>query len=83
MSFSHASIRLMDGEGMQARKNGDGRLVLKQREPTALIGGLWAMAAFTMEDVVRKTPHLWHKTTQHNEKMQAEYAQIQNEHGWN
>lgn len=44
----------MDVEGMQARKKGDGRLVLKQREPTALIGGLWATAAFTMEDVVRE-----------------------------
>ncbi len=54
MSFSHASIRLMDVEGMQARKKGDGRLVLKQREPTALIGGLWVMAAFTTEDVVRE-----------------------------
>lgn len=44
----------MDVEGKQARKKGDGRLVLKQREPTALIGGLWATAAFTMEDVVRE-----------------------------
>lgn len=44
----------MDVEGMQAREKGDGRLVLKQREPTALIGGLWAKAAFTMEDVVKE-----------------------------
>jgi len=85
----------MDVEGMQASEKGDGRLVLKQREATALIEGLWAKAAFTMEDVVKEVV-AWKDTTHtlqnglnpHNMKRWQNfsnshtYAQTKDGHNW-